>query len=173
MSDNEYLPYKTINIYIERDFLKETLEYVIQNINTLPKENQIAFGNKFREYVTILGFRNPMRAPLPLQVNAFVRAFEDMDEVIPFTLSTWANLRHDFAVKVKDWLTSEGWKDLNLEREFDEREGFVRDWHASVTFESLIQEFEKAHPGLDFDEDDLILMILWISGKLPDKEFRL
>jgi hypothetical protein len=141
MAENEYLPYKTINVFIEHDHLRKTLEHIIKNIDTLSKEDQISFGKSFREYVDILGFRNSMRAPLPLQVNAYVSAFEDRDEVIPFTLSTWTKIRKDFALKVKDWLEAEGWKELNLER--------------------------------NFDDNDLLLMVLWISGKLPNEDYRL
>lgn len=173
MAENEILPYKTINVFIERDHLRNILEHIIKNINTLSKEDQISFGKSFREYVDILGFRNSMRAPLPLQVNAYVRAFEDMDEVIPYTLSTWTKIRKDFALKVKDWLDSEGWKALVLERNFDETEGFIRDWPESLTFEKMIKGFEKANPDYDFDENDLFLMVLWISGKLPDEDYRL
>lgn len=173
MAENEYLPYKTINVFVERDHLRKTLEHIIKNINTLSKEDQISFGKEFREYVDILGFRNSMRAPLPLQVNAYVRAFEDMDEVIPFTLSTWTKIRKDFALKVKDWLDSEGWKALDLERNFDETEGFIREWPETFTFEKMIKGFEKANPDYDFDDNDLLLMVLWISGKLPNEDYRL
>ena len=173
MTDNEYLPFKTINVFIEHDKLKNILEFIIKNINTLPKENQISFIKSFKEYVNILGFRNPMRAPLPLQVNAYVDAFEDMDEVVPFTLSTWTKIKHDFAEEVKEWLDSQGWKELSLEKNYDETQGFIHDWPESLTFEELIEEFNKAHPDLDYDKDDLFLMILWISGKLPDEDYRL
>jgi len=173
MANKEYLPFKTINVFIERNNLREILEFVIKNVDKLPKEDQISFGNSFREYVSILGFRNPLRAPLPLQVNAYVRAFEDMDEVIPFTLTSWTKLRSDFAEKVKDWLKSEGWEDLQLEREYDETSGFIREWPESLTFEKLNDDFAKANPNLDYDQDELLVMILWISGKLPDEDYRL
>ncbi len=170
MTEKEYLPYKTINVFIEQDYLRHILEFILQNINLLPKEDQITFGSSFREHVNILGFRNPMRAPLPLQLNAYINAFEEKDEIIPFTLSTWTKLNKDFAKEVKEWLESEGWKELSLTRVFNETEGFINNWPADLTFEKLKKEFKKAHPDLDFDEDDLILMILWISGQLPEKE---
>ena len=173
MANKEYLPFKTINVFIERNNLREILEFVIKNVDKLPKEDQISFGNSFREYVSILGFRNPLRAPLPLQVNAYVRAFEDMDEVIPFTLTSWTKLRSDFAEKVKDWLKSEGWEDLQLVREYDETKGFIQEWPESLTFEKLNDDFAKANPNLDYDQDELLVMILWISGKLPDEDYRL
>ena len=173
MNEKEYLPYKTINVFIERDYLRNILENILKNINQLPKEDQISFGQSFREHVSILGFRNPMRAPLPLKVNAYVRAFEDMDEVIPFTLSTWTKIKRDFAAKVKAWLEAEGWTELKYERDFNETEGFVNEWPDSLSFEDLIKKFENTHSELDYEDDDLLLMTFWISGKLPDEDYRL
>lgn len=170
MTENEYLPYKAINVYIESDFLRKTLEFILKNINSLPKEDQISFVKLFREFVNILGFRNPMRAPLTLQVNAYIKAFEEKDEVIPFTLSTWAKIKSDFASKVKSWLESEGWDQLSIEKNFDENEGFLNKWPEGLSFEKIIEDFKKAHPKFDFDEDNLILMVLWISGRLPQED---
>lgn len=170
MTNNEYLPYKTINVFIERDHLQKILESILQNIKTLPKDDQISFGNFFREHVEIFGFRNPMRAPLPLQINAFVRAFEDKDEVIPFTLSTWTKINENFSKIVKEWLNSKGWKELRFEKKFDETEGFTRDWPENLTFENLKEEFNKVQKDLEYEDNDLMLMIMWISGKLPDED---
>jgi len=170
MTENEYLPYKTINVFIESDYLRKTLEFILTNINTLPKEGQISFVNSFKEYVNILGFRNPMRAPLMLQVNAYIRAFEEKDEVIPFTLSTWSKIKSEFASEVKSWLESEGWDQLSTEREFDENMGFLKNLPEGLSFEQIIDRFKKARPDLAFEEDDLILMVLWISGRLPQED---
>lgn len=170
MTEIEYLPFKAINVFIEDEYLRKTLESILKNINTLPKEDQISFGNSFREYVNILGFRNPLRAPLTLQVNAYIKAFEDKDEVVLFTLSAWTKINSDFANIVKSWLESEKWDHLSLERNFNENEGFLNKWPDELSFEKIIKDFEKDHPDLDFDQDDLILMVLWISGRLPEED---
>jgi hypothetical protein len=170
MPANEYLPFRAINVFIDDDNLKKTLKDILEHINILPKEDQIAFVNLFKEYVTILGFRNPLHAPLPLQVNAYLKAFEDKDEVIPFTLSTWTKIEPDLAKTVEEWLQSEGWKNLCLQRSFEDSQGFIRDWPDSSTVEDLISDFKKRHPDLEYEDHDLILMALWISGRLPEEE---
>ena len=170
MTEKEYLPFKTINVFLDHAHLQKTLEFILKNINKLPKANQIAFSNAFKEYVNILGFRNPTRAPLQLQVNAYATAFEDKDEVIPFTLSTWAKINDQLAGEVKSWLDSEGWKDLSEEKTFEESKGFLHDWPDNLSVEELTEKFLKAHPKLDVNEEDLTLMILWIFGRLPDEE---
>ncbi len=170
MADKETLSFKSINIFIDREYLENKLDEILQSISKLPKEDQIAFNNLFRKYVRVLGFRNPVRAPRQLQVNAYASAFEEKDEVVPFTLSTWAKLNPDFAKQVKHWLDSEGWEDLSLERTFEDSAGFVNDWPKGLTFKKLIKKFQKDHPDQEIDPDDLILMVLWVSGQLPPEQ---
>jgi hypothetical protein len=170
MAEKETLSFRTINVFLDRDFLESKLEEILQGKNALSKEDQITFNNQFRKYVNVLGFRNPTRAPLQLQVNAYASAFEEKDEVVPFTLSTWTKLNQDFANQVKDWLDSEGWKGLSLERSFEDSDGFLNDWPKKMTVEKLTKKFQKDHPNAEFDKDDLVLMVLWVSGQLPPEQ---
>jgi hypothetical protein len=167
MTENEYLSYKTINVFIEHNTVENILENIMNNLKNLSKPEQISFSKSFKKFVQVLGFRDPMRAPMQLKVNALVSAFEEKDEVVPFTLSTWTKLNSDFANIVKEWLDSEGWKDLALERDYDENQGFLAQWPKNLTFDKLVIKFKKDNPGVEFDRNDLILMVLWISGQLP------
>jgi hypothetical protein len=143
------------------------MQDILVGLKKLPKAELISFSKAFKKYVKVLGFRNPMRAPIPLQVNALVSAFEEKDEVVPFTLSTWTKLRIDLSEKVKAWLESEGWKDLAMAREYEETEGFLAKWPKKLTFDKLVKKFNKDNPDTAFERDELILMVLWISGQLP------
>ena len=167
MPAKEILPFKSINVYIEREYLEKVAKNILEGVGNLQKEEQIGFSQNFRKYVSVLGFRNPLRAPLSLQVNAYTSAFEEKEEVIPFSLTTWAKVNLALAEEVKSWLDSEGWEDLALARDFEENSGFIADWPDDITFEQVEENFQKAHPDFEFDRDDLILMVLWIAGKLP------
>ena len=173
MTENMIYPYKAINVYLEREYLEQLLEWVLKHKETLSKQEVIEFIDEFRKHVTILGFRNPVRAPITLQVNAYASAFEQKDDVIPFTLSTWAKTQPDLAEKVKLWLVDEGWDNLALERQFDENEGFNNNWPDKLSFDELVEKFTKANPDFKFSRNDLILMVLWISGRLPNQEIDL
>lgn len=173
MSENEYLPYKTINVFINREYLDQVLENVLKNKEKLSKQNQIAFANQFKHHIKVLGFRNPLIAPLPLQVRAYASAFEEKDDVIPFTLSAWSQINAGFAGEVRSWLEKENWNVLPLERHFDETEGFINEWPKKLTFEKLIKNYKKDHPDDEINQDDLILMIVWISGQLPPEDSQL
>lgn len=170
MAEKETLSFRTINVFIDQDFLEQKLERILHEKENLNKEDQIAFNNQFRKFVSVLGFRNPLRAPLQLQVNAYASAFEEKDEVVPFTLSIWTKLNQEFANQVKNWLESTGWEGLSLERSFDDSDGFLDDWPKGLTFEKLLKKYQKDNPDAEFEPDDLILMVLWISGQLPPEQ---
>lgn len=170
MAENETVSFKAINVFIERNYLEDLLSRILQAKKNLPKDGQISFNNNFKKFVTVLGFRDPLRAPLQLQINAFASAFEDKEEVVPFTLSTWTKLNHDFAEQVRDWLDSEGWKNLSLDRSYDDSDGFISDWPKGLTFDKLNKKFKKANPDEEINQNDLILMVMWISGQLPPEQ---
>ncbi|MDY6873137.1 MAG: hypothetical protein SVR81_04100 [Chloroflexota bacterium] len=167
MPEKELFPYKTINVFIEQNYLEAVMETVLTGVKKLPKQDQIDFSRFMRKYVSILGFRDPSRAPLPLRVNALTNAFEEKDEVVPVTLSVWAKIKKKLAKQVKSWLDDEGWDDLETERSYEENGGFTADWPKKLTFDKLVKDFKKANPDFKFERDDLILMVLWTSGKLP------
>ena len=167
MTDKAYLPYKSINVFIEREYLESVLSQILENLDNLEKEDQIGFNQVFRRHVNVLGFRNPVRAPLPLQVNAYASAFEEKEEIVPVTLSLWTKLNFEFAEKVEKWLETEGWDNLFFERSFEEGEGFGQEWPEDLTFERLENKYKTAHPKDKFDRNDLILMVIWITGNLP------
>jgi len=167
MADEMIVSYKTINVFIERDYLETVLARIFKGVAKLKKEEQIKFGRFFKKHVSVLGFRDPTRAPLQLRINAYASAFEAKDEVIPYTLSIWAKVNKKLAKNVKTWLDEEGWKDLSTERTYIEGEGFLAKWPKKLTFDKLVKNYEKANPDGKADRDDLILMVLWISGQLP------
>jgi len=167
MNPVENLPFKTINVYIERGFLEEILKQILRDLKNLPKETQTEFNQVFKKYVTVLGFRNPLHAPRPLQIRAFANAFEEKEEVIPFTLSTWATLNEDLANAVLDWLKSEKWDNLELNRSYQEALGLTNNWPEDQSLDSIFEKFQDAHPDLDYSKDEIVLMLLWVSGRLP------
>ena len=167
MADIETIPFKAINVYINEDYLETILISVLTGYKKLPKQAQIEFTVFLRKYVTVLGFRDPSRAPLTLQANALAKAFEGKDEVVPYVLSVWAKVNKKFAGQVESWLKDQGLKNLTTEREYAEDAGFTLDLPKKFAFDKLEKAFSKDNPDTKFDRDDLILMVLWISGRLP------
>lgn len=170
MTENEHLPYKAVNVFIDREYLELVISTILNDIQELPKEDQIDFSKFFKQYVKVLGFRNPTRAPKPLQVNAYASAFEEKDEVVVYTLSTWTKIKPELAKAVNTWLESEGWENLALVRDYSETDGFRAVWPEKLSFDKLVNDFKKANPEVEFSDNDLILMVLWVSGQLPPEQ---
>lgn len=170
MAEHDVLPYKTINVFMEQDYLEEMVGDILTGVKNLDKAEQIAFSQFFKKNVKVLGFRDPTRAPITLQTRALASAFIANDDVIPETLSVWTRIHDADAQKVQTWLSDKGWTGLAVSRAFNESEGFLDDWPEDVTFDQLVDDYRKDHPKDDISRDDLILLILWISGKLPKEQ---
>lgn len=173
MAESEYLPYKSVNVFITHEYLGKVTREILTGYKQLSKENAKSFIVQFREHVNVLGFRNVIRAPLSLQINAYTSAFEGKNDVVPFTLSTWALINSGLASEVKSWLKTEGWDCLSEVRHYNDSEGFLQDWPKKLSFTKLVKNFKKAKPNVEFEDDDLILMVIWISGKLPPEDSEL
>jgi len=167
VSEKSYQPYKAINVFFEREYLELVIREILEGLESLNKEEQAKFNSFFRRHVTVLGFRNSLRAPLSLKTHAFASAFEEKEDVIPYTLSTWTKIKSNLSTQVKEWLESEGWTNLALERDFSVDEGFLSQWPEGFNFEEIEEKFQKAYPEESPSRDDLILMVIWISGNLP------
>jgi hypothetical protein len=168
MTEIDNKAYKAINVFIEREDLEEVLLHLFKKLRSLPKDVQKKFFAAFRKYVKINGFRNPVMAPPPLQVNALADAFEEKDEVIPFTLSTLTKTLPDLAESVKAFLGEEAYGTMAFERPFVEGEGFVPGWPKKMTTETFLKKFAKAYPDVNTSSTALILLAAWISGSIPE-----
>jgi hypothetical protein len=167
MSPIETVPFKTINVYINQDYLESIMKAVLTGFKKFSKQEQIDFTRFLRKYVKILGFRDPSRAPLSLQINALAKAFEEKDEVVPVVLSIWTKVNKKLAGDVKAWLEENKFKNIEMEREYSEDAGFTPDLAKKWKFEKVEKDFSKTNPDTKFERDDLILMVLWLSGRLP------
>jgi hypothetical protein len=167
MAEKAILPYKAINVYMEQEYLESVLKAVVIGAKKLSKKEQIEFAKFLKKYVHVLGFRDPSRAPLSLQVKALVTAFEEKDEVVPVVLSIWTKANKKLVKPVKTWLEAEGFKDLATERDYEEGSGFVADWPKKMAFDKMVKKFQKDNPDVKIEQDDLVLMALWMSGQLP------
>ena len=55
MPTNEILPFISINVYIEREYLEKVAKNILEGVGKLEKEEQIGFSQNFRKYISVLG----------------------------------------------------------------------------------------------------------------------
>jgi hypothetical protein len=56
---------------------------------------------------------------------------------------------------------------LPLEVDRSSLPGFLTKWPKNEDFEKIVFGFRERFPSLDSKDDDIALMAVWISGRLP------
>lgn len=171
MSDEqvEFLPFHAINEFMVAEYQYEVLRKVWSSLGELPADLRSDLVNTFKREAKIPGFRNANLAPAPLKARSSVTIFERDPEFTAAVLDAWARLHPDLMKQVADFLTSREWEVLPADANRRALPGFQTHWPAEENFETLDEAFRKANPKTEVSEDDLNLMIVWVSGRLPYK----
>jgi len=163
-----YLPFKAVNVYMQPDYRKSVVEYLLTHIKKLKANDKARLIAAIKKYVKVNGFRNPTLAPLSLKVNAYTQAFEKESSLVRITLELWVLLQKKLQTNVKSFLQTKKWKCLSMDREIlDDEEAFLPKWPKSQTSEKVFKAFKKVFPDFKTNQDDVSLMTIWISGHLP------
>src|SRR5262249_28733295 len=120
-----------------------------------------------KQLVRAPGFRNAAQAPLSLRVQSTVAAFAKSPDLVAAILSAWAEANAPLRKRTFDLLTGRGWEVLPAEADRTKLPGFLTRWPAGETFERLNQAYAEAYPGAPAESDDVSLMAVWLSGRLP------
>ena len=82
-------------------------------------------------------------------------------------LSAWAEVHSGLRSQVHELLVSRGWEILPPETDHTRLAGFMPTWPEEEDFEKLIIAFKANYPENNAIDDDISLMVVWISGRLP------
>ena len=162
-----FLPFNSINQFMLDEFREKVIRSVLFSNDQLSSDLQKNLNNITKRFVKVPGFRNSTKSPLQLRVKPLIDAFEKNATVVSGILQCWFSLKPDLAAQVFALLEKLNWEVLPLDADRTKIPGFLTRWPAADDFESLIQAFEEMYPGLDYDSDEVSLMIVWISGRLP------
>jgi len=64
-------------------------------------------------------------------------------------------------------LEAHGWKILPLDANRTKMPGFMIQWPQEDDFDTLYGSFREVNPDSEASDDDLGLMAVWLSGRLP------
>ena len=106
-------------------------------------------------------------APLPLKVKHSEQVFEKNPEYVKHILAGWAEINTDLAEKMYAFLSQHGWKLLPLKVDRSKLNGILPTWPKGDDFESLTKGFAETYPEYAEQLDDVTLMIVWVSNRLP------
>lgn len=163
----QYLPFHAINEFMLPDYRREVIKTVYVEFPTLNEDRQKTINGLVRKNVQIQGFRNSLLAPIPLKVNASIKVFEKSAPFAGAMLSAWCEIKHELSLNVNQLLENKGWKILPIEADRSKLPGFQMKWPANDTFEKLISSFREMFPENRDNENDINLMIVWLSNRLP------
>lgn len=162
-----FLPFHALNHFMRDDYRRDVVRTAVMGLAKLPAGYRNSIDRYVRRFVSVPGFRNSAKAPAALKAKHLPDAFEKSADLVAAVLAAWSEVRSDLRQQVFDLLTERGWELLPLDADRTKLPGFITIWPRGEDFELINQAFEEKHPDTDATTDDISLMTVWVSGRLP------
>lgn len=162
-----FLPFHAINEFMRSDYRLEVIRTTLQALGSLPEEHRAPINQMTRRYVSVPGFRNSAKAPVPVRARGMVEPFENNPELVAHILSAWSASRPELRQAVYEFLAHKGFELLPPEADRKQLPGFLTTWPEEHNLEALTEAFEESHPEFQASSDDITLMMVWLAGRLP------
>ncbi|HWQ05305.1 MAG TPA: hypothetical protein VN452_08110 [Longilinea sp.] len=163
----QFFHFHTINEFMLPDYRQQVLTQVISNLDNLPVDLRSRLNGHIRNLVKVPGFRNSGLAPVPVKVRGSIQAFEQSPKFTASVLAGWCTLNEELARQTFDFLTARGWTLLPLEADRTKLPGFLTHWPKAEQFDVLDEAFRDQYPETIYSDNDISLMVVWLSARLP------
>ncbi len=163
----QFFHFHTINEFMLPEFRQQVLTQVILNLESLPAEMRSRLNGQIRQLVKVPGFRNSSQAPAPVKARGAVQAFERSPQFAAQVLAAWSEINAELRQEVFDFLTARGWTLLPVDADRTKLPGFLTRWPKAEQFDVLDEAFRASHPETGFSKDEISLMVVWLSTRLP------
>lgn len=163
----QFLPFHAINEFMRDDYRLEVVRSALQALPGLPADYQAPIERLTRKLVQVPGFRNSAKAPWQKRAHPTADAFEKNPALVAAILSAWSAARQELRQQVYDLLIERGWQVLPPEADRTKLPGFIAAWPKGEDFEALNKAFAEKYPQAQASSDDVSLMIVWLSTRLP------
>jgi len=162
-----FLPFHAINEYMLDDYRQLVIQSVLGNFKKLSEEQQRKINSLIKNNVRVQGFRNSAVAPLPLKINGCIETFKKSHEFVAQVLSAWSEINSETKKTIFGYLEERSWKLLPIDVDRSLLPGFMLEWPDEDSFEILIDSFREKYPDYSLSDDDISLMVVWLSNRLP------
>jgi hypothetical protein len=162
-----FLPFHALNEFMRDDYRLTVIRTALKGLPNLPENFREPVEQLTRRVVRVPGFRNSQKAPAALKVKPIADAFEKNPELVAAILAAWSEVQSELRGKVYDLLKDRGWEILPAEADRTVLPGFLTVWPRGEDFEVLNDAFAEKYPGTESSSDDVSLMVVWLSGRLP------
>jgi len=163
----KFIPFHAINEFMLDQFRDNVIREVFSGFDQLHSNQRGAINNLVKKSVTIPGFRNSGQAPAMMKARHSQMAFERNADFCSQILAAWAFLKPDLANQVHELLKERSWEILPVEADRTKLPGFLTSWPESENYDTIGEAFKLRNPETQVGDDDLRLMAVWISGRLP------
>ena len=170
MNENKevgFFSYHAINEFMTAEYRESVVRVVLLAQSNLPEEYGSQIDRYTKKTVHIPGFRNSAKAPPPIRVKPTIDTFQKNPALVAAILAAWAELHADLRQQVYDLLFSRHWEILPLDSDRTKIPGFLTKWPKGEDFETLYQSYKNSYPETQVEMNDVSLMVVWLSGRLP------
>jgi hypothetical protein len=162
-----FLPFHAINEFMRDDYRAIVVRSTLNALSTLPAEFRDPIDQLTKRNVQVPGFRISTKAPVALRLKPTIDAFIRQPQMAAAILLAWSEVHSGLRSQVHELLVSRGWEILPPETDRTRLPGFMPSWPKEEDFEKLIIAFKAHYLETDAVDDDISLMVVWISGRLP------
>ena len=162
-----FIPFHAINQFMRNDFRINVIRSTLLSMSQLDREFTAPIDRLTRRHVKVAGFRNSVKAPATVKAVAMVKPFEKHPNLVAAILNAWTASKVELRQQVFDLLIERLWKLLPVETDRTKLPGFLTRWPTEDDFEVLYEAFTSAHPDSDASIDEVSLMAVWLSLRLP------
>jgi len=163
----QFLPFHAINEFMLDDYRLSVIRSTLSGLSGMPAEYREPVERLTKKFVQVPGFRISVKAPLLLRLKPTVDAFIKQPLMAVAILAAWAQSELDLRQQVYDLLASRGWEMLPADADRTKLPGFLPSWPKDENFEQIIAAFKESNPAMEASDNDISLMTVWLSGRLP------
>ncbi len=163
----QFLPFHAINEFMREDYRLEVVRSTLHALEILPPEARDPLNRLTRKLVQTPGFRNSAKAPASIRARPTAEAFTKSPQLAAAVLSAWAEAHLDLRQQVYDLLAERGWQMLPPDADRTRTPGFMMTWPKGEDFDSLNAAFKEKYPQIQANPNDVSLMVVWLSLRLP------
>lgn len=163
----QFLPFHAINEFMRDDYRLEVIRSTLQALPNLDKDFSEPIERLTKKNIKVPGFRNSAKAPNAMRIRPTAEAFQKNAGLVAAILSAWAESRAELRQQINDLLISRQWQILPPDADRTKLPGFLSKWPKNEDFDILNAAFTSSYPEATASEDDISLMIVWLSTRLP------
>ena len=163
----QFLPFHAINEFMRSDYRLAVLRSTYTALPDLPESYRAPLERLSRQFVQVPGFRNSAKAPVGKKIRPAAEAFEKSPALVAAVLSAWAEAHAALRQQIYELLQKRGWEILPPDSDRTQLPGFFPAWPHGEDFETLNKAFQAAFPAAQASDDDISLMVVWLSARLP------